>query len=63
MANPHVGDYLVIGGAGAYVSAMSLANYNSYVRPAEVLLRTNGTFHVIRREETLEQMVENEVSL
>lgn len=63
MANPEPDDYLVIGGAGAYVAAMSLVNYNSYVIPAEILLRTNGTFRLIREEQTLEQMVENERSL
>ncbi|MBN1464578.1 diaminopimelate decarboxylase [candidate division KSB1 bacterium] len=63
MANPEVGDILVIGGAGAYVSAMCLANYNSYVQPAEILLRADGEFRIIRREQTLEQIVENERSL
>ena len=63
LANPDVDDLLVIGGTGAYVSAMTLANYNSYVKPAEILLRTNGELQVIRREQTLEQIVENELSL
>ncbi|MBN1483024.1 diaminopimelate decarboxylase [candidate division KSB1 bacterium] len=63
MANPEQDDYLVIGGAGAYVAAMSLANYNSYAIPAEILLRTNGTFQCIRAEQILEQMIQNERSL
>ncbi len=63
MANPELDDYLVIGGAGAYVSAMTLANYNSYVKPAEVLLRANGDLQLVRTAQTLEQIVENERSL
>jgi diaminopimelate decarboxylase len=63
MANPDVDDILVIGGAGAYVSAMCLANYNSYVQPAEILLRTNGDLCVIRKEQMLTQIVENELAL
>lgn len=63
MANPDLGDYLVIGGSGAYVSAMTLANYNSYVKPAEVLVRASGDLQLIREPQTLEQIVENERSL
>jgi len=60
MANPDLGDFMVIGGAGAYVSSMSLCNYNSYIRPPEILLRTSGELQVIREPQTLEQIVENE---
>ncbi len=63
MANPRFDDYLVVGGSGAYVSSMTLANYNSYVKPPEILLRSNGDLHVIRERQTLEQVVENERSL
>lgn len=63
MANPEIGDYLVIGGAGAYVSAMTLVNYNSYLQPAEVLLRADGELQLIRKPQTLEQMVGNELPL
>lgn len=63
MANPDFDDLLVIGGAGAYVSAMTLINYNSYLQPAEILLRTNGELRVIRRQQVLEQMIANELPL
>ena len=43
-----VGDLLVVAGAGAYGSSMSIANYNSLERPPEVLIRTDGTIAVIR---------------
>jgi diaminopimelate decarboxylase len=60
MANPDFSDYLVIGGAGAYVAAMTLLNYNSYLQPAEILLRTSGELQVIRHAQTLEQLTINE---
>jgi len=63
MANPGLGDLLVIGGTGAYVSSMTLSNYNSYTRPPEILLRTSGDLQVIRKPQTLEQIVENELLL
>ncbi len=63
MADPDLGDYLVVGGAGAYVSYMTLVNYNSYLQPAEVLLRLNGELQLIRRRQTLEQMTANEMPL
>jgi diaminopimelate decarboxylase len=63
MADARVGDYVIIGGTGAYCSAMSPHNYNSYNQAAEVLLRTTGELQVIRKQQTMEQMVENEIGL
>jgi diaminopimelate decarboxylase len=63
LAVPAAGDFLVIGGAGAYCSAMSLVNYNSYVQAPEVLLRADGSMKLIRRRQTLEQMLVNELPL
>ncbi|MEM8947403.1 MAG: diaminopimelate decarboxylase, partial [Planctomycetota bacterium] len=54
-----VGDYLVIGCAGAYSSVMG-SNYNSKPLAAEVLLQ-NGKAHVIRRRQTFEEMIATEV--
>ncbi len=42
LALPQAGDLVVIGGAGAYCSSMSLGNYNSYLLPPEVLLTSSG---------------------
>lgn len=61
MAEPEIGDFVVIGGAGAYCSAMSPFNYNSHTQIPEVLLKTSGEFSLIRRRQTLEQIVENEI--
>ena len=55
------GDLCVIEGVGAYCSAMSAKNYNSFPEAPEVLLLENGGMALIRRRQTLEQMLENEV--
>lgn len=56
-----IDDALVIGGAGAYCSAMSAKNYNSFPEAAEVLLDRQGNPCLIRRRQTLQQMIANEV--
>jgi diaminopimelate decarboxylase len=58
-----IGDLCVIEGTGAYCSAMSAKNYNSFPEAAEVLLRENGELVLIRRRQTLDQIVQNEVPL
>ena len=60
MADPDVGDYVVIGGTGAYCSTMSPFNYNSYLQAPEVLLRRSGELVIIREQQRLEQVVTNE---
>ena len=61
LTEARIGDAVVIGGAGAYCAAMSSKNYNSYLEAAEVLLTTAGKFQLIRRRQTLEQMIQNEI--
>jgi len=56
------GDLCVIEGAGAYCSAMSAKNYNSFPEAAEVLLRETGELVLIRRRQTLDQLLQNEVA-
>lgn len=53
------GDYLCFHNAGAYGFMMS-SNYNSRFRPAEVLV-TNDTFRLIRKRETLEDLLSNQI--
>lgn len=60
MADPAVGDLLVVGGAGAYCAAMSPFNYNSHVQAPEVLLCVDGALRVVRQGQTLEQITANE---
>ena len=60
MAEPETGDFIAIGGAGAYCSAMTLINYNSHVQAPELLYTCAGELKVIRKRQTLEQMLVNE---
>jgi diaminopimelate decarboxylase len=55
------GDIFSISNAGAYGFTMS-NQYNARLRPAEVLLY-NGTAHLIRKRETIEDVYRNEVEL
>ena len=61
MAEPEIGDFAVIGGAGAYCSSMTPFNYNSHTQVPEVLYTTNGELRLIRKRQTLEQMLANEI--
>ncbi len=56
-----IGDLLVIGGAGAYGSAMCTKNYNSYPEAPELMLCADGAVKLIRKKQTLEQVIQNEV--
>ncbi|MCC6144586.1 MAG: diaminopimelate decarboxylase [Candidatus Hydrogenedentes bacterium] len=56
-----VGDAVVIEGAGAYCSGMSAKNYNSFPEAAEVLLTASGEFKLIRKRQTLDQILANEI--
>jgi len=56
-----IGDYCLIGGTGAYCAAMSTKNYNSFPEAPEVLIETTGEPRLIRKRQTLEQMLANEV--
>lgn len=56
----HIGDALVVGGAGAYAAAMASKNYNSFPEAPEVMLRSDGAFELIRARQTLDQMLANE---
>jgi diaminopimelate decarboxylase len=40
---------------------MSTANYNSYPRAAEVMREGEGRLRLVRRRETLDQVLANEV--
>ena len=59
-SRPRAGDLVLIGGAGAYCAAMSTINYNSYPAAPEVLREGEGRFRVVRRKQTLEEMVAGE---
>ncbi len=61
MAEPDIGDIVVVGGTGAYCSSMAPFNYNSHVQAAEVLFCQAGHFRLMRRRQTLDQMIQNEL--
>jgi diaminopimelate decarboxylase len=53
-----VGDYLIIGLAGAYGYVMA-SNYNSKPLVSEVLIE-NGTAHLVRRRQSLDDLIRHE---
>lgn len=55
-----IGDYVVVGGAGAYCSSMAAKNYNSFPESAEVLLRESGEPALIRKRQPASQIWRNE---
>jgi diaminopimelate decarboxylase len=55
------GDYLVFLNAGAYCFTMA-SNYNSRLRPPEVLIH-EGKDYLIRQRETLDDLLKNQVML
>ena len=56
-----VGDILAIHNAGAYGFTMS-NQYNARLRPAEILVK-DGTPHLIRKRETFDDLIRNEIEL
>ena len=61
ISEPEIGDFVLIGGAGAYCSSMSLMNYNSHVQVPEVLYTSDYELKEIRSKQTLEQLISNEI--
>ena len=61
MAQAEIGDTLVIEGSGAYAAGMSAKNYNSFPEAAEVMIDTSGEPRLIRRRQSLDQAMQNEV--
>ncbi|MEZ5278692.1 MAG: diaminopimelate decarboxylase [Opitutaceae bacterium] len=63
LTEARIGDLLVIDGAGAYCAAMSTKNYNSFPEAPEVLIRESGEPVVIRRRQSMDQILANEVAV
>ena len=61
LVQPEPGDALVMEACGAYCSSMSTKNYNSFPECAEVLLQADGEPRLIRRRQTLDQILQNEL--
>ncbi len=62
LCEPRIGDLVVVEAVGAYCAGMASKNYNSFPESAEVLRISDGNFKLIRKRQTLEQIVQNEVS-
>ena len=56
-----IGNLVVIGGAGAYCSSMAAKNYNSFPEATEVMISENGSVELIRKRQTLDQIMQNDV--
>jgi diaminopimelate decarboxylase len=56
-----IGDVISIEGTGAYCAGMSTKNYNSFPESAEVMIDATNGLHLIRRRQTLDQIVINEI--
>jgi diaminopimelate decarboxylase len=52
------GDIIAVKNAGAYGYSMA-SNYNSRLRPAEVLITEDGSVRLIRKADTLKGLMEN----
>ncbi|MFH1521342.1 MAG: diaminopimelate decarboxylase [archaeon] len=61
MADSEVGDFVVVGGCGAYCSTMSPFNYNSHTQIPEVMLCRDKELRIIRMPQTLDQIIQNEL--
>jgi len=59
---PAIDDLVVIGGAGADCAAMSTINNNAYPPAPAVLRELDGSLRLVRRRQTLDQLLANEVS-
>ena len=57
---PKAGDLIIVGGAGAYGFAMS-SNYNTRLRPPEILIE-GSTVQVIKRRESFKELVSLETN-
>ena len=58
LGNAEPGDIIAVANAGAYGYSMA-SNYNCRLRPAEVLIASDGSASVIRRSDTLEGLLAN----
>ncbi len=61
LTEARIGDFVVIGGAGAYCAAMSAKNYNTFPEAPEVLIGLEGAPRLIRKRQTLDQVLQNEL--
>lgn len=61
LAKAEIGDTLVIEGTGAYAAGMNAKNYNAFPEAAEVMIDLNGELRLVRKRQTLDQVLQNEI--
>jgi diaminopimelate decarboxylase len=57
LSKASIGDLAVIEGTGAYCAAMSAVNYNSFPQAAEVMVLSDGSYQLVRRRQTMDEML------
>ncbi|HEY5973336.1 MAG TPA: diaminopimelate decarboxylase [Geobacteraceae bacterium] len=63
IVEPEIGDFVVIGGTGAYSESMSPENYNSHRKPGAVMKTRSGELVQIRKKQVREQIYQNELDV
>ncbi len=63
MISAELGDFVVMEAVGAYCSAMSTKNYNSFPETQEVLLTSAGEIKLIRKKQEIPEIYRNEISV
>jgi diaminopimelate decarboxylase len=63
IVEPEIGDFVVIGGTGAYSESMSPENYNSHRKPPAVMRTRSSELVLIRKKQVREQLVQNELDV
>lgn len=63
LARTEIDDFIVVERTGGYAASMCVKNFNSYPEAAEILRTSEGQYSLIRQRQTLEQMVQNELSI
>lgn len=58
-----IGDFMVIEGSGAYCAGMSSKNYNTFPEAPEVMRTKPGEFKIIRKRQSVDQILANEVMI
>lgn len=63
IAEPEIGDYVVIGGTGAYSESMSPENYNSHRKAPAVIRTRDSGLVLIRKRQDRQQIIQNELDV
>jgi diaminopimelate decarboxylase len=63
IAEPEIGDFVVIGGTGAYSESMSPENYNSHRKAPAVMRTSDSQLVLVRKKQTREQITQNELDV